>query len=735
MKTVLLILLLLSTQISFGQNTLNEYEKGEYENIVSRSSYIQENGSLNEKWLLAKVYGKLGRQNDYFNSIKIIKELNTESSEIVYHTEISRYYQQMLFIDSCLYHADLSLKTLENSGSSDSAIISAVYCQYANAMRNGGRYHQVINKAGANFSAMKNRCDFLLSYFNKALKYTNTENIRADIVRNIGTMYSDAAAAYSSKGGEYIYFAEKSIGYLEEGLKIETSPADKAMGHALIGLNQFYITEYDKADKSFQNALELTREKQSVIYPKQFILITDWWGINCENLYELTKDEKHLNQANSIYRENLKVWFNQKDRFNINDAYHNSAVNRLVYNNLKLFELSEDSAYLHQAFQFTEMSKYPAFYDSTNTIKKIQQSIPANTAYVSYVSISRPWRNVAFVITTDEFQVRCSKEHPVELDNKKLSYLYDFSDLKPFKKWSYTFYEKYFQPTDSLLKSKSINRVVVSNSDMMSMLNLDVLVSDTTGNSWKSLNYLFHQYQFSYALCAGSYFNSKPFKHELKLGLSLGEYKDEPSLRFSKKLASTLEKQYQFQYKEIIENISNYDVSLLLSHGNSSYHNSTASVKLNSENSLSTSTIESLDLSNELVIFSACNTNASQQYFSQGAIGNFSLAFRKAGSKSVLTTSWSIDDKSNAFIIEKFIHYLSEGLPKNEALWQAKKEYWVQSEQDEDFKPLYWAPYILTGNIKPLNIQKKSLTPAFNYYWLLLLLLLPLGVLIKNRFF
>ena len=49
---------------------------------------------------------------------------------------------------------------------------------------------------------------------------------------------------------------------------------------------------------------------------------------------------------------------------------------------------------------------------------------------------------------------------------------------------------------------------------------------------------------------------------------------------------------------------------------------------------------------------------------------------------------------------------------------------------EEEFKPLYWAPYIITGNTDPVVIKKKS---KIEWGWLSFLLAIPIGVFFWKR--
>ena len=137
-----------------------------------------------------------------------------------------------------------------------------------------------------------------------------------------------------------------------------------------------------------------------------------------------------------------------------------------------------------------------------------------------------------------------------------------------------------------------------------------------------------------------------------------------------------------------------------------------------------------MELNNNLFITTACNTNQSQTYISEGSTGGFTKSLMYSGIKSSITTNWEIDDKTNSFIMNQFLHYLSEGKSKSVSLWMSKKDYWNNCEQDEEFNPFYWSPYRLTGNTSPVIIKNKS---VFNYYYFLFLLLVPMGYFLRKR--
>tara|TARA_R110002072_G_scaffold59514_1_gene151430 strand:- start:8855 stop:12073 length:3219 start_codon:yes stop_codon:yes gene_type:complete len=113
--------------------------------------------------------------------------------------------------------------------------------------------------------------------------------------------------------------------------------------------------------------------------------------------------------------------------------------------------------------------------------------------------------------------------------------------------------------------------------------------------------------------------------------------------------------------------------------------------------------IYNCDLSANLAILTACETGKPSYQPGEGMI-SLAHAFTYAGSESMLTSLWKIDEKSSTQIIEKFYEFLSEGLPKNEALQKAKLSY-LASAEGRTLAPQYWAGMVLIGDTSPVALN------------------------------
>ena len=71
-------------------------------------------------------------------------------------------------------------------------------------------------------------------------------------------------------------------------------------------------------------------------------------------------------------------------------------------------------------------------------------------------------------------------------------------------------------------------------------------------------------------------------------------------------------------------------------------------------------------------------------------------AFMYAGSRSVVASLWNVNDTATAELMKSFYANLKRGLPKDEALRQAKVGL-MRGKQATWRHPYYWGPFVLSG--------------------------------------
>jgi len=94
----------------------------------------------------------------------------------------------------------------------------------------------------------------------------------------------------------------------------------------------------------------------------------------------------------------------------------------------------------------------------------------------------------------------------------------------------------------------------------------------------------------------------------------------------------------------------------------------------------------------DLVVLSACQTHLGELTRGDDLVG-LERAFFRAGTPTLLTTLWPVDDEATAAFMTSFYTHLREGAPKAEALRMAQQE-----TRQVFVEPYYWAGFVLVGD-------------------------------------
>ena len=113
-----------------------------------------------------------------------------------------------------------------------------------------------------------------------------------------------------------------------------------------------------------------------------------------------------------------------------------------------------------------------------------------------------------------------------------------------------------------------------------------------------------------------------------------------------------------------------------------------------------------MELHADLVVLSACETGIGEWQRGEGMV-SLGRGFLYAGAKSIVTTLWSIDDRSSSKIMESFYKNLVNGHSKDRALQIAKLDYLSQASPVKAH-PFFWAAYIPVGMMSPIDLNKNK---------------------------
>lgn len=147
------------------------------------------------------------------------------------------------------------------------------------------------------------------------------------------------------------------------------------------------------------------------------------------------------------------------------------------------------------------------------------------------------------------------------------------------------------------------------------------------------------------------------------------------------------------------------------------------------DNSLYTYEIYNIPLTSNLTILTACETGKPTHQPGEGMI-SLAHAFNFAGSKSILTSLWEIDEESSSTLVDYFYSNLKKGMDKDRALQQAKLTY-LTNHQGRTVAPEYWAGLVLIGDTTAIAFNSSNTFPSL----LLGIVLLLVCIIIFYYFF
>jgi CHAT domain-containing protein len=115
--------------------------------------------------------------------------------------------------------------------------------------------------------------------------------------------------------------------------------------------------------------------------------------------------------------------------------------------------------------------------------------------------------------------------------------------------------------------------------------------------------------------------------------------------------------------------------------------------------------IYDMKLQADMVVLGACETGSGKIYLGEGILG-LSHGFNYAGSKSLFTTLWSVNDAATSGMMTAFYQYLEKGLSKPEALRMARIDY-LEETDALGATPYYWAAARLVGDPGPISFPSR----------------------------
>ncbi|MCC7246978.1 MAG: CHAT domain-containing protein, partial [Saprospiraceae bacterium] len=125
--------------------------------------------------------------------------------------------------------------------------------------------------------------------------------------------------------------------------------------------------------------------------------------------------------------------------------------------------------------------------------------------------------------------------------------------------------------------------------------------------------------------------------------------------------------------------------------------------------------VYALPLNAELVVLSACETGLGVEQKGEGVM-SLARAFAQAGAPGIISSLWSVNDKSTSTLFNIFYSQLRKGIPASASLRNAKLQYLDNPEIRSSLQtPYYWAGFVAVGDDRSIAV--------FSWYWALFPLL------------
>ncbi|HKO98587.1 MAG TPA: CHAT domain-containing tetratricopeptide repeat protein [Pyrinomonadaceae bacterium] len=140
--------------------------------------------------------------------------------------------------------------------------------------------------------------------------------------------------------------------------------------------------------------------------------------------------------------------------------------------------------------------------------------------------------------------------------------------------------------------------------------------------------------------------------------------------------------------------------------------------------------IYKLDLSAQLVVLSACDTALGKDMKGEGLV-SLTRGFMYAGSKSVVTSLWKVDDRATAQLMKHLYEsMLRDGMTPAAALRSAKQKIRREKSWSE---PFFWAGFVLHGEYKERIMVGSDPLPRSALVVSVALILVLVGGIILQR--
>ena len=546
----------------------------------------------------------------------------------------------------------------------------------------------------------------------------------------------DSANAYYDKAIKYNrqFFGLSdriSVTYFVKGLLLQTSLLQDSFKTALFDYNE----SIRELLPSFKPAcLYDNPMPDSGVFNKAAVLQNIMYkGRLIIELCELSRDtsllkyEFHQFQAAEGWYTLLVSTYQSKEFNLIGGLYDQVPYPYLANITVELYNLSKDKKFIPEIYSNLELKNYYTILTSTpnenkliknhasnavTPLETVQKKLDGKTAILEFFDGDK----YVAVITHSNIKFVGTEFKQVQALRTAIQQ----SDFKAYKSLAYESYIKGFSPLKK--HRQNIEHIIIVPSSTTALLPFDALLTDTVNcksfSDCKS-KYLINDYTFQFEFSSSIWAREQDQNSKVNLLAFAPSYAKHATLQFNQELIKDLQHKFKGKYyldkqatksEFLLVANNNSNIIHLAAHGDADLTSPELSKLIfageNDTSNLGFADIAQLHFNSPLIVLAACKTQLGKTFGGEGLL-NFPRSFALAGSRSIISSIWSVDDKATSTLLNGFYKYLDEGMSKSEALRQAKLNY-LKSNESEAANPLYWSGIIQYGNDAPLQINKRQ---------------------------
>ncbi len=500
--------------------------------------------------------------------------------------------------------------------------------------------------------------------------------------------------------------------------------------------------------------------------------------ISLDLIHKKTNDIRYLYAKNEFNKLRINIWekimlsYKSKEVSQLLSLWNHQPFEEATKTAFELYSLTKDEKYFSEIFSYSEKAKNSELQKSllialksnsridsltttqinrqmysTISIANIQsQILDSSTALIEYFTMENllGWPNFIFVVDKSQFIVVPFYDlHEIDSLITSLKSAMAGNSVKAFESTSLKLYDRLLQPVISNL-NRSTNKLIIVAHGVLNEVPFEALiprVNKEKQNDFRNLNYLVKKYQVTHALSA-TILNIQLHQPASIYNSLIGfapDHSNHSSLPFSTSLVRSIAGRYigkaftdeNATVSNFIEFGPNHSVIFLATHALTDLENPDQSKLFFSPDTtkdeyLSLGKLYSIKVNTDLAVLSACETSKGKAMYSEG-MKSFSRAFVYAGSKSTISMLWKVDDWATSKILDDFFEKMFTGHEKSKSLQFAKLNYLSSCNSSDLANPYYWSGIIITGDDKPIQLNK-----SHSCFWnvLVLLLMIVIGITI-----